>query len=201
MLKEVYHASQKQGLEVILPRESTHRRSWVYATKDRVMAACFVGNLGGDFTCAVGRDPDTGKPFICERFPGAFERRYRGVRGSIYGLPGEKFLEGRTGWDEEVVCPEAVMPLWEMKVGDAAGFLLSLEREGKLLIVRYPRKIAGIPEDDEDLVYRAVVWTRKFGEGVLEAFGRFHPHLLERAKSALAEGKYLDSQPNDRKSR
>mgnify|MGYP007109717763 CR=1 FL=1 len=179
---------------MLKPRRSTHGR-WVYATKDPVLAACFLGSLGGDFTCAVGRDPDTGKPYICERFQGAFELRYRGVSGSIYVLPGGSFLEGKTPWEEEVVSPEPVVPLREIRVPDAAEYLLRRELEEKLLIVRYPRRIAGIPEDDEDLVCRAVIWYRRFrplGFLVLRELSRYHPHLLPRVRRALAEGRYSD---------
>jgi len=59
-----------------------------------------MGTKGGDFTCAVGRDPNTDKPYICERFKGAFDLRYDGVKGSIYVLPGENFMKivaGRGG--------------------------------------------------------------------------------------------------------
>lgn len=191
--REVYHASRRQGLREIRPRRSTHGR-WVYATTDPVMAACFLGNLGGDFTCAVGRDPESGKPFICERFSGAFRLRYRGVRGSIYVLPGDTFLEGKTPWEEEVVSPVPVVPLREIRVDDAAEYLLELEREGKLLIVRYPRKIAGIPEDDEDLVRRAVVWYWRFGPSVLEELGKYHPRLLPRAEEAIRAGRYQEDE-------
>ena len=195
--EEVYHASRRQGLRVIKPRRSTHGKRWVYATKDPVLAACFLGNLGGDFTCAVGRDPVSGKPFICERFQGAFELRYRGVLGSIYVLPGGTFREGETGWDEEVVSPEPVVPIREIRVDDAAKYLLALERQGKLLIVRYPKKIAGIPEDDEDLVRRAVVWYRRFrpfGFLVLRELRRYHPHLMERVQEAIRTGKYREDE-------
>ncbi len=192
--REVYHASRKQGLRVIRPRRSTHGRAWVYATADPVLAACFLGNRGGDFTCAVGRDPDTGKPFICERFAGAFELRYRGVRGSIYVLPGERFRAGETGWEEELVCSEPVVPRWEIQVNDAAEYLRRLEREGKLLVVRYPRKIAGIPEDDEDLVRRAVVWYRRFGPLVLKELGKYHPHLVPRVREAIRMGAYREDE-------
>jgi hypothetical protein len=197
VLAEVYHASRKQGLRRIKPRRSTHGKAWVYATVDPVLAACFLGNRGGDFTCAVCRDPETGKPFICKRFGGAFELRYRGVSGSIYVLPGDTFRRGETGWEEEVVSPEAVVPLREIRVEDAAEYLLSLERQGELLIVRYPEKIAGIPEDDEDLVYRTVIWHRRFrplGFLVLRELGRYHPHLVPRARKAIEEGKYADEE-------
>jgi len=180
-------------MKVIRPRRSTHGRAWVYATKDPVVAACFLGNLGGDFTCAVGRDPESSMPFVCERFAGAFDVRYGGVSGSIYALPGRGFAEGMTGWEEEVVSREPVAPLRETRVADAAVYLRGLERAGKLRIVFYPGKIAGIPEDDEDLVRRAVVWARRFepaGFLVLRELGRYHPHLVERAKEALRAGEY-----------
>ena len=192
--EKVYHASRVQGLKRIVPRRSTHGQPWIYATRDPVMAAVFLGMEGGDFTCAVGRDPGTGKPFICVRFAGAFELRYAGVRGSIYILPGEKFLAGKTSWDEELVCAEPVTPLEEIKVADAKSHLLELAHAGELIIKFYPEKIAGIPEDDEDLVYRAVVWSRKFGESVIEELRKYHPHLVPWAERALREGRYPDEE-------
>ncbi len=191
-IAKVYHASKQQGLKIITPRVSTHGKPWVYATKDLVMAACFLGDLGGDFTCAVGRDPETGKPFICERFEGAFDLRYGGVQGSIYVLPGETFIEGQTGWDEEVVSPEPVEPMEEIRVPDARAYLLQLAEEGKLIIKRYPEKIASIPEDDSDLVERAVLWTQQFGPIVLEEFKKYHPHLVDEVLRRLRQGSNND---------
>jgi hypothetical protein len=189
--KVVYHSSKIQGLKKIIPHKSTHGESWIYATWDIVMSAAFLGGLGGDFTCAVGRDPETGKPFICERFKGAFELRYGNVKGSIYLLPGEKFIAGKTQWEEEVVCDEPVTPLSEIKIANAKEYLLQLARENKLIIKYYPEKIAGIPEDDEDLVYRAVIWIREFGEKrVLEQVRRYHPNLIDRVLQAVREHKY-----------
>lgn len=89
-----------------------------------------------------------------------------------------------------MVSPKPMVPLQEIRVEDAAEYLLGLEREGKLLIVRYPEKIAGIPVDDEDLVVRAVVWYRRFGPSVLRELRHYHPHLLERVEKALHAGKY-----------
>jgi hypothetical protein len=151
------------------------------------MSAVFLGGLGGDFTCAVGRDPNTDIPYICERFAGAFDLRYGGVRGSIYILPADKFLSGQTQWEEEVVCCEPVIPLQEIQVGDAREYLLQLEKEGKLIIKYYPDRIDDIPKDDEDLVSRAVIWHKQFGESVLEQVRLYHPGLLERVLRSLGE--------------
>jgi hypothetical protein len=187
----VYHASPVQGLKVLRPRPSTHGRSWVYATIDPVMAALFVSPIGGDLTCQVGRDPETGTPYVWERFRGAFEHRYAGRSGSIYTLPAGRFLSGRTSWEEEVVSREAVVPVREVRVEDARAYLLELAAGGKLLIVRYPRRIDDIPDDDEDLVDKAVNWARRLGPRALEPVKAYHPHLLERVVAklqGLAEG-------------
>jgi len=183
----VYHSSQKQGLKKISPHKSTHGHNWVYATLDMVMAAAFLGTKGGDFTCAVGRDSNTDKPYICERFKGAFDLRYDGVKGSIYVLPDENFMREQTLWQEEVVAEGAVEPLAEIKVDNAKQYLLKLEKSGKLNIKYYPEKIAGIPRDDSDLVKRVVVWSQKFGDEILERVKEYHPHLLSRVKKALKE--------------
>ncbi|MBC7222493.1 hypothetical protein H5T56_05895, partial [Candidatus Bipolaricaulota bacterium] len=159
------------------------------------MAALFLSGTGGDLTCAVDREKETGLPYVCERFPGAFEHRYAGVQGSIYVLPAETFLEGQTGWEEEVVSPVAVAPIDEILVDDAAAYIRSLQDQGRLRIYFYPSRPPEIPEDDEDLVMRGIVWTRAFGERVLEEFIRYHPHLIDRIKRGLAEGRYRDLSP------
>jgi len=89
----LYHASSVQGLSRLVPSASTHG-IWVHAVADPVLAACFLSTTGGDLTCAVGRDRRTGIPYLCERFAGAFDRRYAGKPGSIYGVSGERFLAG-----------------------------------------------------------------------------------------------------------
>lgn len=169
----------------LTPAVSAHGKKWVYATKDIVVAALFVSPRGGDFTCQVGRDSVSGTPYVCERFAGAFEHRYSGAKGSIYVLPGARFKEGMTAWDEEVVCREAVEPLDEIRIGDAAEYLLRLSAEGRLMIVHYPEKVAGIPEDDEDLVDKAASWARTFGARVLDQLRAYHPHLVPRVLERL----------------
>ena len=185
--KQVYHSSQVQGLKVINPSQSTHAGSLVYATWDIVMSAAFLGARGGDLTCSVGRDIETGKPYICERFEGAFALRYEGVKGSVYVLPGAKFVPGKTPWEEEVVCSEPVVPIGEIQVENAQDYLLGLADEGRLIIASYPERIDGIPEDDGDLVYRAAVWHKRLGDKVIERIKQYQPHLLDRVLRAIEE--------------
>jgi hypothetical protein len=160
------------------------------------MSAAFLATRGGDLTCAVGRDAETGKPYICERFAGAFALRYGGVQGSIYVLPGEGFLSGKTPWKEEVVCSQPVVPTREVRVEDTQDYLLGLADEGALMVVYYPGRIDGIPADDEDLVQRAVYWHERLGDKVVERFKQYLPHLVERVILAI---EYARTEPEGRK--
>jgi len=186
----VYHALETQGLTLIKPSFSTHGERWVYATKDIVMAALFLSGKGGDLTCAVGREGDI--PYVCERFVGAFDYRYANVSGSIYVLPSETFIENETQWEEEVVSESEVTPVEEMRIDDVKGFLIEQSDNGKLKILFYPNRIAEIPDDDEDLVYRGIIWTRKMGEIILENFRKYHSHLISRIQRGLEENRYLN---------
>lgn len=180
---------------MITPVVSTHGEWWVYACKDAVMAALFLGGVGGDLTCAVGREEGTGLPFVCERFATAFELRYAGKSGSICTLPADTFVQGKTGWEEEVVSPVAVRPIAELVVGDVMRHLEDLAERGLLRIYRYPARPPIIPADDEDLVLRGIVWTREKGETIFDSFQRYHPHLVGRIRRGLAEGRYQGGLP------
>lgn len=181
-----------QGLKEIHPQQSTHQQDWVYATKDLAMSAVFLSGKGGDFTCSVGRDSQSNKVYICERYAGAFEFRYQGVAGAIYALDGRNFLAGQTHWEEEVVSARIEPVRAEIKVNDAGYFLHDMCERGQILLKRYPERIDHIPEDDEDLVLRAILWTRKFGDKILDQVQRYHPYLLDRVLYGLESGKYLE---------
>jgi len=180
----VYHASSTQGLRVIEPRAGTHG-TWVYATKDAGMASLFISGVGGDFTCQIGRDPATDRPYVCERFKGAFEHRYLARQGSIYVLPGGSFLSGMTPWPEEVVSADSVRVIEETVVDDASTYLWELAGRGEIIICRYPERIDDIPPDDQDLVEKAVLWAKRHGLTVLDRFAEYHPQLVDRVRQAL----------------
>ena len=193
----VFNSSHIENFRAIIPNVSTHNENWVYATTTIEMSAVFLSGKGGDLTCQVGRDPLTNKVFICERFKNSFEYRYNNTSGSIYLLPGDKFIKDKTGWDEEVVCSEKVDIIQEIKISNVKSYLLNLIKNDRILLVKFPNKTANIPSDDEDLVYRGITWTRQFGDDVLDDFKKLHPNLLDRIKIGLAEGKYLDDKFNE----
>ena len=179
----VYHASPKQGLKLIIPKESTMQKKFVYAVKEKDLAALFLGRWMGDFSCKIGRDKETGLPYICERFKGAFDKRYD-RSASIYWLDGGDFKEDQTMWKEEVVCDHKLTPIKEEKIANAKEYIIKLAKDKKLLLGLYPNKICNILEDNSDLLKQIKKLKKSMSkekvEDMLKAVKEYYPHLLER---------------------
>jgi hypothetical protein len=184
--ERLYHASPLQGLTQIVPRVGTHGQNWVYATDDIAVAAVFLGRLGGDFTCASGICG--GRPYLCERFAGAFKRRYGMASGSLYVLPGGGFLTGQTSYSKDFVTTEAVTPLEEIRVDNAENYLLELADDGRISIKFSPERYC-IPDDDRDLVEKAVRMYELSGQQALDQVQEFHPGLLGRVWEKITKNK------------
>jgi len=165
-----YHSSSTQGLSIIRPSESTHGQPWVYACRDLEISAVFLSGWLGDLSCQVGRDEESGLPYITERFVGAFEPRYAGHSGSIYELCGTTFSEGP--WPEELVGPQPVAVRVEHKVDDAAQYLLDLKKQRRIIIERYPHSGMRIPLDNMDLL------DRPYFHRVLDRLAQYHPNVV-----------------------
>lgn len=184
-LSKVFHGSPTQHLQELLPNASTHRQPWVYAALDPVIAATFLSNTGGDFTCAVGREGFNGQPFLCERFPNAFEERYPRQPGSIYILPQKGFTAAQTDWQEEAVACRPVQVLKEIQIPSIREFLLYLQETGKLTLYRYPDRPPAVPADDADLLERAERWLQDGNQAILPTLRQFHPTLLQRMQQTI----------------
>ncbi len=187
MIDKVYHCSKTSGLKYLEPRPSTHKKPWVYATRDITTSAMFLGE-NFDFICQTG--VANGVPEIFERFSGAFDLAYKGKSGSIYVLSGKNFKEDQTSFKEEVVSEEKETILDEIPVNDAKEFLLQLESEGKINIFRYPNMPEYAPTDKSDIVERGVEWTIDFGERTLNSVEKYHPDVLDRVLAQLREKGY-----------
>ena len=187
MKGNVYHCSLTAGLKKLSPKPSTHKKPWVYATKDIATSAMFLGD-NWDFICQTGMYD--GLPQIYERFKGAFDYAYKNKKGSLYVLDGKNFKEGMTSWSPEVVSEFEEPVLEEVKVHDIEQFLSKLEKEGKLKIYFYPKLPPHAPKDKSDVIEKAVKWTRDFGEHTLEQIEKFHPDVLNKVLTTLVEQDY-----------
>jgi hypothetical protein len=148
-----------------------------------VVAALFLGRLGGDLTCAIGLL--NGKPYLRERFPGALDVRYGSVAGSIYVLPAAPFVPSQTAWEEDWVSPQTVVPLREIRVANAREHLLRLAREARLSLFYYGDGVSDPAAEEESLVNTAVRKYARSGEEVLSLIQAYHPRLYGRIRQAI----------------
>lgn len=185
--KYVYHSSKVSGLKILEPRPSTHKIPWVYATKDIATTAMYLGD-NFDFICQTGFSK--GKPYIWERFKGAFDLGYKDKKGSIYYLKPDTFKEGMTSFTPEIVSEVPVKVEKEEHIDDVQEYLLNLEKEGKLKIFMFPDTPDGRPSDKADIVERGINWTIDFGEDTLNRVKEYHPDVLDRVIKGLQERDY-----------
>ncbi len=185
--KYVYHSSKVSGLKILEPRPSTHKIPWVYATKDIATTAMYLGD-NFDFICQTGFSK--GKPYIWERFKGAFDLGYKDKKGSIYYLKPDTFKEGMTSYTPEIVSEVPVKVEKEIPINDVQEYLLNLEKEGKLKIFMFPNTLDGESSNKEDIVERGINWTIDFGEDTLDRVKEYHPDVLNRVIKGLQERNY-----------
>lgn len=186
--KYVYHSSKVRGLKVLEPRPSTHKIAWVYAAKDIPTAAMYLGD-NFDFICQTGFLGN--KPYIWERFKGAFDLGYENKKGSIYYLKPDSFKENMTLFTPEIVSEVPVKVEKEEIIDDVKEYLLNLEKQGKLLIFMFPNAPNGKSSNKEDIVERGINWTLDFGEGTLEQIQKYHPDVLDRVIEGLQKKGYV----------
>lgn len=135
----LYHISPVHGLKELLPHASTHSAAYVYAVRSLTTGLLF-GTPHDDFDFFI--DEAEGIAVLMECYPGAFDRIFDGVSCAIYELPEEGFQSGITGWDAELVCPQAVPVLREIPVPSLRERLLAEEAAGRLRIHRYEKSAA-----------------------------------------------------------
>ncbi len=130
----LYHASDKAGLNRLMPAISTHGKPYVYAIGSKVMAMLF-GAPKDDFDLLI--DAEEGKPILFECYPGALKRMYSGKTCSVYQVKADGFLSNVTGWDEEWVNENPVDVEQEEIIGDIYGCILEAAQNGLCQIHEY----------------------------------------------------------------
>lgn len=131
----LYHVSNTAGLKTLVPHASTHKTPYVYAVENRVTGLLF-GARQDDFDFIISTD-ENGKPTVCECYPDAFEKIYRGKGCSVYAVDDAGFQRGMTAWSEELVSEAEVKVLQETRIDDLYACLLAEEEQGNLIVRRY----------------------------------------------------------------
>ena len=135
----LYHVSSTPDIKVLEPRVSTHGKAYVYAIENPVTGLLF-GVKQDDFDFHISTN-ENGIPSCYECYPGALEAKYKNKSCTIYELPEDRFLRGKTSWSEELVCETEVPVQKATFILDLYIRLLEEEKQGKLCIHRFEDSI------------------------------------------------------------
>ena len=186
----VYHGSSKQGTQTLHPKKSTHG-TYLYATPHKALAIHFSGRAGDDFTYALGHfGTDKSEPWeLVELIPGALEKMYSNS-SSIYTLPDDTFKNIHTGF-AEVVSTESVKVIDEEKHESVYDAIMQLEKEGEIVIYRYPDTPPSFPKDGTYLIDKLREFFqktgKKFGKNEFDALFCLHPNLMSEINKLVKE--------------
>lgn len=176
---KVYHGSQNPNIEILEPKVSSHGKAYVYGSVNEAVALLFLARWN-DYIFRMGYDEE--QLYLVENFHGAFQEVFKDVKGYLYEVEGENFSQRKELWRGEVVSEKPVKVLSRRAIQDISSVLKELK---ELKIYYYPDRPSFYPEDDQDLIDRAVMNIKKFGAIQKERFLSYHHHLKERLEKAL----------------
>lgn len=133
----LYHVSKTAGLKVLKPHTSTHKQAYVYAVENKTVGFAF-GAKQDDFDFIIDMD-EQGILIVYECYPDAFNKIYQGKSCSVYCISEEGFQRGMTSWSAELVNPNEVPVLEEIRIEDIAAVLLEEEKRGTMKLFRYQK--------------------------------------------------------------
>jgi hypothetical protein len=183
----VYHGSHTSGLTYLEPRRSTHGKNWVYATKFKAIAIVH-SQKWNDYIFNESHHSQI-QLELTERLPNAFEEIYKGKTGYLYYLSSKNFLEGQTSFKSEVVSEQREEVIKCEIIEDTYEKLLEMERNGEVVLYRYPNRPAYIPYDDSDLIKKTKYFLESEPDkkGLIDYAIEKHPKLKDALLSLLDE--------------
>ncbi|MCI8778178.1 MAG: hypothetical protein HFI87_03415 [Bacilli bacterium] len=102
----VYHGSSNGDIEVLEAHKSTHQKSCIYATDNKVVALLFACKGTGDLDTRISNV--NGKPELIERRPNVLNTLYN-KSSFLYELDGSTFNHYDYLWSLEVISFENVI--------------------------------------------------------------------------------------------
>jgi hypothetical protein len=173
----VYHGSPISGLTYIEPRESTHGKKYVYATKDKALALVFL-QKHNDYLINISYI-DGGKLELTERVTDAFVDIFKGKSGFLYYLDSTNFLEGQTSFPPEVVSEITEQVIHCDTIPCCYSELQEMALNNDIVLYTYPNRPDYIPLDDSDLIEKTkffIEHSNNRDEIIQYAIDK-HPHL------------------------
>lgn len=189
----VYHGSKEKGLKRLEPRKSTHG-TYVYATPEKVLALHFSKRCDDDLVYDIGHfSTDENGPWeLVENVPGAFDKMYYNS-SSIYSFSDATFKDIHTGFTE-VVSEVGVDVINEEECSNVWEGILEAERDGQVMIYRYPNKPDGFKKDGSDILdkwrkYKKIL-NKDFTKNEFDRLVYLRPNLLQKINDLAEEFNY-----------
>jgi hypothetical protein len=191
-METLYYCSSISGLKLISSDSSESTLSENCGCKSKIGSLLAFIIKDHEFCFTVGKDLTSGLFYLCERFENSVFSVLKGKRVSIYQFEQSITEDVETCWSDKFIIKNGVEVIKEEVIIDLYEYLIQLNKDGFMMIYKYPDKISDIPEDDQDLIDLAIIKYRMYGESVMHTISKYHPHLLERLKAGLSAGAFKE---------
>jgi hypothetical protein len=191
-VEKIYYCSSTSGLKVVTPQSKKSENLEIIGFRSKI--ACILNFIerNNRFKFSIGKDLKSGLCFVCERYEGSIHSALKEEKVSIYELEQVLFDKSEIYWSDKLAISASCEVIHEEIIEDIYEYLTEQSRQGLLIICGYPKRINGIPVDDQDLVDYAVLQYRMYGESVVATIEQLHPQLLDRVKQGIDSGLYKE---------
>lgn len=159
MPKIVYHGSPNGNIKELLAHKGTHQRNCIYGTENKVVALLFMGKGNGDLDTRISSK--NGIIELVERRPNILKELYDRA-GFMYELDGTTFNHYDYLWSQEVISFEkSLKPIKKNYYDNILNALNEEEKNGNIIIYRYPNRPKDIPMDNSDLIEKYIKFEKQ----------------------------------------
>ena len=180
---EVYHGSPKGDLKEITAHKSTHQKECIYATDNLVVALLFMGKGNGDLDTRLSSKDKI--PELVERRSGVLEKLYN-KEGYLYVLDGATFSHQPYLWSLEMISFEKkLVPFKKIFYPNILKAIEEEEKQGNLILYRYPKRPADMPSDNSDLIDKYINFEKRGLKGSIEYLLKIYPEFSLQVKEKI----------------
>lgn len=183
----VYHGSPNGNIEFLTAHKSTHQKDCIYATDNKVVALLFMGKGNGDLDTRISSV--NGKLELVERRPGVLEALYN-KEGFLYELDDRTFNHYDYLWSQEMISfEEKIKPINKIYYKSILEALIEEEREGNIVIYRYPNRPRNMPLDNSDLIEKYIYFQEQGINGAISQLLSVYPEFSSIVEKLGYSGK------------
>lgn len=188
----IYYCSGPGGGKAITSQSKESGNSDYSGFRSKVASLLNYIEKNNEFKFTIGKDLKSGLCYICERYKGSLLSALKDEKVSVYELKLYQSDRSESYWADKLEIRESYEIISEEKIENIYEYLIELSKQGVLIISKYPKRINGIPVDDQDLVDRAILQYRMYGESIIATIEQYHPQLLNRVKQGIDSDAFIE---------